>query len=86
MLAKETAYNQRLDRHGRPFGERVSLSRDTAKPLRKKITPGQVSSERQIRRPAHLKDPVENQVIIRVGSPGGPNITEHSLQHLLDLK
>lgn len=33
-------FNQRLDRHGRPYGARVSLSQNQAQPLRNKITPG----------------------------------------------
>ncbi|KAG2270225.1 hypothetical protein Bca52824_064780 [Brassica carinata] len=36
---KATEFHQRVDRHGRPFGERISLSQDQAKPLHNKITP-----------------------------------------------
>ncbi|KAJ4909275.1 Uncharacterized protein Rs2_03896 [Raphanus sativus] len=37
--AKEGEYQRRLDRHGRPFGERISHSRESARPIRNKITP-----------------------------------------------
>ncbi|KAH0879675.1 hypothetical protein HID58_067069 [Brassica napus] len=38
--SRGTEFHQRLDRHDRPFGERVSLSQDQVRPLRNKITPG----------------------------------------------
>ncbi|KAH0896502.1 hypothetical protein HID58_046070, partial [Brassica napus] len=44
---KETTFNQRLDRHGRPFGERISLSQNQAMPLRNKITPALVERQSQ---------------------------------------
>ncbi|KAJ4905471.1 Uncharacterized protein Rs2_09129 [Raphanus sativus] len=39
VSTQEGEYQRRLDRHGRPFGERISQSRETARPLRNKITP-----------------------------------------------
>ncbi|KAH0902010.1 hypothetical protein HID58_041513, partial [Brassica napus] len=36
---QEGDYHQRLDRHGRLFGERISQSRGAARPLRNKIAP-----------------------------------------------
>lgn len=41
VIEKErTDFGQRLDRHDRPFGDRVSASYSLARPLRNKITPG----------------------------------------------
>lgn len=39
------AFSKRFDRHGRPFGERVSLSARPVPPLRNKITPRAVSHD-----------------------------------------
>ncbi|KAF2595292.1 hypothetical protein F2Q70_00042487 [Brassica cretica] len=38
-------FSKRLDRHGRPFGERVSLSARPVPPLKNKITPRAVSHD-----------------------------------------
>ncbi|KAF3520377.1 hypothetical protein DY000_02058778 [Brassica cretica] len=37
-------FSERLDRHGRPFGERISLTARPVAPLKNKITPKTVSN------------------------------------------
>ncbi|KAH0891530.1 hypothetical protein HID58_053959 [Brassica napus] len=39
QLPRETAFHQRVDRHGRPFGDRAATYQSRAPPLRNKITP-----------------------------------------------
>ena len=39
LLDKDDPYKARVDRHGKPFGERVPLPGNRAKPLQNKITP-----------------------------------------------
>lgn len=61
---KSQSFSHRLDRHGRPFGERISLQSNTARPLRNNITPTPVGEypnrdirnrglQRQYREPKH---------------------------------
>lgn len=52
-----TSFEQRLDRHGKPFGDRISLPPSTARPLKNKITPGSVVAKEHDRR----KDMVSQQ-------------------------
>lgn len=52
-----TAFHQRVDRHGNPFGERATIYQSRALPLRNKITPAldreTTECPHQIRRPTH---------------------------------
>lgn len=44
---RDSSFSQRLDRHGRPFGERIALPHEHVRPLRNKITPPPVTSQEQ---------------------------------------
>lgn len=57
--AEPTAFAQRLDRHGKPFGERISLLPSTTRPLKNKITPG--ISEVALKEAARLLPPAPQQ-------------------------
>ncbi|KAG5399515.1 hypothetical protein IGI04_014122 [Brassica rapa subsp. trilocularis] len=73
---QEGDYHQRLDRHGRPFGERISQSRGSARPLRNKIAPAPYEPTR---RGAHGRSnsPITRDYASEAGRYGAKNPSDY---------
>lgn len=73
---QEGDYHQRLDRHGRPFGERISQSRGSARPLRNKIAPAPYEPTRR-RANGRSNSPITRDYASEAGRYGAKNPSDY---------
>lgn len=77
-LSRDTAFHQRVDRHGNPFGQRAATYQTRAPPLKNKITPSMEREDSRRVLQEHAPTEISPHYSVRRTGPTREHLNRHS--------